>query len=510
MELTNNNRDKKARRQPAALTDLGNIMYGKVPPQAKELEEAVLGAILIEKAAFDKAIEAVTADSFYVDAHQRIFKAIQSLAAKNMPIDLLTVVEELKNREELDLVGGPYFVTKLTNSVVSSANIEAHCRIVQQKYMARLLIQVSGEICQMAYDDSTDVFDCIDLAERRIMAVNSAVKTTFKHISKGLVPVFKRIEDLRHSNEELTGVNTGFKAINELTCGWQKPDLIILAARPSVGKTAFALNLALAAANSNVGVGFFTMEMSEAQLIQRLLSIESQMGLKPIIRGKLTDDDMKDLYKLGAQPLEQKEIYIDDTPGINIYELRNKVRKMHQQGVRLVIIDYLQLMNGVSNNSRNDNREQEISKISRDLKGLAKELDMPIIALSQLSREVEKRQGGNKMPQLSDLRESGAIEQDADIVMFMYRPEYYGKHSDENGKNLAGETHIKFAKHRSGALEIIKLKSNLAIQRFYDYEDVEQLGLGQGGGNPWDKLKVEKGMKMHNPDNGTDAEDFPF
>lgn len=502
MELQNG-KDKRKRK---TAFDLGNYVHGKVPPQSRELEEAVLGAILIEKGAMDIAVEILRPECFYVDANQRIFAAMLGLEKKSMPIDLLTVVEELKNREELDAVGGPYYVTKLTNSVVSSANIEAHCRIVLQKHMARRLIQIGGEMVDMGYDDSSDIFDAIDASEKLISGVNENIKTTYTKVDAGVVKVLQKIDALRNSTKELTGIDTGFIDINKLTCGWQEPDLIILAARPSVGKTALALNFARNACKKGVPVGFFSLEMSEAQLIYRLLSIESQMPLADIIRGKLTEDRMKDLYKLGAQPISDLPLYIDDTSAINIHELRSKARKMYKAGCRLIIIDYLQLMSGIQN-ARSDNREQEISKISRDLKSLAKELMIPIIALSQLSRAVESRTG-EKMPILSDLRESGAIEQDADIVMFMYRPEYYGKNANEHGEALNGETHLKFAKHRSGALDTIRLQANLSIQKFNDTGAIFP---------PQGTVNIEKGARMVDQWPGTKKnlnpdleEDAPF
>ncbi len=470
MDLTNLNRDKKNRRKTAP--DLSTMIYGKVPPQAKELEEAVLGAIMLEKAAFDTVIEILKPECFYVDSHQRIFRAMQGLANKSQPIDILTVVEELRSREELDAIGGPYYVTKLTNSVVSSANIEAHARIILQKFIQRELIRISGEIISDAYEDSTDVFDLLDQAESKIYEVTSThLRNNYETIDSVLVKTIQRIEDLRHKNEDITGVPSGFASLDRVTYGWQSTDLIILAARPSVGKTAFALNLARNAAlhpTKPTPVAVFSLEMSAGQLVQRILSAESEIWLEKISRGKMEEHEMKQLYARGIQRLAQAPIFIDDTPALNIFELRAKCRRLkNASNIGLIIIDYLQLMSGTGEN-RNTNREQEISTISRSLKGLAKELQVPIIALSQLSREVEKRKDGNKMPQLSDLRESGAIEQDADMVCFLYRPEYYDITQDEMGDNNRGETHIRIAKHRNGSLETIKLRALLHIQKFID------------------------------------------
>jgi len=519
MDLTNLNRDKKTRRKPSL--DLSTMIYGKVPPQAKDLEEAVLGAIMLEKGAFDIVIEILKAECFYVDSHQRVFKAMQSLANKSQPIDILTVVEELRFKEELDLVGGPYYVTKLTNSVVSSANIEAHSRIVLQKFIQRELIRISGEIIADAYEDSTDVFDLLDQAESKIYEVTSShLRNNYETIDSVLVKTIQRIEDLRHKNEDITGVPTGFKNLDRITYGWQPTDLIILAARPSVGKTAMALNLARNAAlhpTKPTPVAVFSLEMSAGQLVQRILSAESEIWLEKIARGKMEEHEMKQLYARGIQRLAQAPIFIDDTPALNIFELRAKCRRLkNASNIGLIIIDYLQLMSGTGEN-RNGNREQEISNISRNLKGLAKELQVPIIALSQLSREVEKRKDGNKMPQLSDLRESGAIEQDADMVCFMYRPEYYDVTQNEMGESNRGETHIRIAKHRNGSLDTIKLKALLHIQKFIDDDggDFNMPNLPPGGS--WKpvsdvdgpKLYIQTGSKM-NENAFHDDEDAPF
>lgn len=478
MDLTNLNRDRKTRRKSPI--DLTTMVYGKVPPQAKDLEEAVLGATMLEKGAFDAVVEILKPECFYVDAHQRIFRAMQGLANKSQPIDILTVVEELRSREELDMVGGPYYVTKLTNSVVSSANIEAHSRIILQKFIQRELIRISGEIISDAYEDSTDVFDLLDQAESKIYEVTSThLRNNYESIDSVLVKTIQRIEDLRHKNEDISGVPSGFPSLDKVTYGWQPTDLIILAARPAVGKTAFALNLARSAAlhpTKATPVALFSLEMSAGQLVQRILSAESEIHLEKISRGKMEEHEMKQLYAKGIQKLAQAPIYIDDTAALNIFELRAKCRRLkNANNIGLIIIDYLQLMSGTGEN-RNSNREQEISNISRSLKGLAKELQVPIIALSQLSREVEKRKDGNKMPQLSDLRESGAIEQDADMVMFLYRPEYYDITQDEMGDSNRGETHVRIAKHRNGSLETIKLRALLHIQKF-----VEDMGGGDFG-----------------------------
>lgn len=511
MEITNLNKDRKLRRKPSI--DLTTMVYGKVPPQAKDLEEAVLGAIMLEKSAFDVVIEILKPECFYVEAHQRIFRSMQGLAQKSQPIDILTVVEELKSREELEMVGGPYYITKLTNAVVSAANIETHSRIILQKFIQRELIRISGEIIGDAYEDSTDVFDLLDDAESKLFEItNNHLRKNFDSIDTVLVKTIQRIEDLRNKNEDISGVPSGFPTLDNITYGWQPTDLIILAARPSVGKTAFALNLARNAAlhpTKPTSVAVFSLEMSAGQLVQRILSAESEIWLEKIARGKLEEHEMKQLYAKGIQRLAQAPIFIDDTAALNIFELRAKCRRLkNKHNVGLIIIDYLQLMSGAGEN-RNTNREQEISRISRDLKGLAKELQVPIVALSQLSREVEKRKEGNKMPQLSDLRESGAIEQDADMVMFLYRPEYYDITANEMGESNKGETHVRIAKHRNGSLETIKLKALLHIQKFIEDDGGDFGGMSLPPGN-WKPVSGNEGGPKLYIQAGSKMNDVPF
>lgn len=521
MDLTNINKDRKPRRKSSL--DLGTMVYGKVPPQAKDLEEAVLGAIMLEKSAFDTVVEILKPECFYVEAHQRIFQSMQSLANKSQPIDILTVAEELRFKEQLDIVGGAYYVTKLTNAVVSSANIDAHARIILQKFIQRELIRISGEIIGDAYEDSTDVFDLLDDAESKLFEItNNHLRKNFDTIDSVLVKTIQRIEDLRHKNEDVTGVPSGFPSLDRVTYGWQNTDLIILAARPAVGKTAFALNLARNAVMNPAKptpVALFSLEMSAGQLVQRILSAESEIWLEKIARGKLEEHEMKQLYARGIQRLAQAPLFIDDTPALNIFELRAKCRRLkNKHNIGLIIIDYLQLMSGTGEN-RSSNREQEISNISRNLKALAKELSVPIIALSQLSRAVETRSAGkdgNKMPQLSDLRESGAIEQDADMVMFLYRPEYYDITQNEMGESNRGETIVRIAKHRNGSLETIKLRALLHIQKFTE-DDGSAFGspampgnwkpVPENDGSGGAKLYIQTGSKMNDL---PEEDDSPF
>ncbi|SJZ34482.1 replicative DNA helicase [Sediminibacterium ginsengisoli] len=524
MDLTSLNKDRKRRKTSV---DLSTMVYGKIPPQAKELEEAVLGAIMLEKSAFDTVTEIIKPECFYVEAHQIIYKAFQGLQQKSMPIDILTVVEELKMREQLDAVGGPYYVTKLTNSVVSTANIEAHARIVLQKFIQRELIRISSEIIGDAYEDSTDVFDMLDESETKMFNItNNYLKKNFDDIGNVLAKTINRIDELRTKTEDISGVPSGFSSLDRVTYGWQPTDLIILAARPAVGKTAFALNLARNAAlhpTKPIPVAFFSLEMGAGQLVQRILSAESEIKMEKISRGKLEEHEYQQLHTKGVKKLEVAPIFIDDTAALNVFEFRAKARRLvNKHGVGMIIIDYLQLMSGTPD--KNGSREQEISTISRNLKGLAKELNIPILALSQLSRAVETRKE-SKMPQLSDLRESGAIEQDADMVMFIYRPEYYEINNNEMGESTHGETHVRIAKHRNGSLETIKLRAKLEIQKFEEWDSNEGDGFSgwkplgpppaPGGGAPADnggggKFFIQ-GSKMNGNDFDSGFEnDAPF
>lgn len=455
MELASLNNKRKRK----TTTDMSTMVYGKIPPQAKEIEEAVLGAILIEARAFGIVSEILKAECFYIEAHKIIFEAMLSLNQKNMVIELMSTVQELHKMEQLEAVGGAFYVTKLTNSVVSTAALEQHARIVLEKFMMREIIRIGGEMVGMGYEDSADVFDVLDQTEKNVFAIsNSFLKKDFEKLENVGAKVITRIDQLRNSDEKLSGVPSGFIDLDQIVHGWQNTDLIILAARPSVGKSAFALNLAVNAC-VKTGVGFFSLEMGAEQLAQRILSAQSEVWMDKISQGKMTDLDYSIIMSKGIKRLESLPIYIDDSSALNIFEFRAKARRMvSRHNIGLIIIDYLQLMSGLKD--RNGNREQEISTISRNLKALAKDLNIPIIALSQLSRGVEQR--GSQEPKLSDLRESGAIEQDADIVAFLYRP-------DENDKS---QIELKVAKHRNGKLEKIRLKANLSIQKFYDSNDI--------------------------------------
>lgn len=469
--------------------DITNLVYGKVPPQAPELEEAVLGAIMLEKDKLAEVLEIIQSeDCFYVDAHQKIYAGIRRLFDKGMPVDLLTVTEELRKSNELEIVGGAYYLTRLTMSVVSSAHVEAHARIVMEKFIQRELIRISGLVISDAYEDSADVFDLLDKAESNLYEITDKhLRKNFTSLKDVLVRTVHEIEEAKNKKDDLTGVPSGYVPLDKLTSGWQKTDLIILAARPAVGKTAFTLNLALnAAMNSSkpFPVAFFSLEMGAGQLVKRLLAAVTEVRMDAITKGRMQEHEFVQMTQR-MNKLAQAPIFLDDQAALNIFELRAKARRLKQKhDIQLIIIDYLQLMQGSVNNG--GNREQEISKISRDLKQLAKELEIPIIALSQLNRSVESRKE-SKVPQLSDLRESGAIEQDADMVMFLYRPEYYGINNDEMGQPIEGETHIHIAKHRNGSTDTVKVRFLKEFQKFVDLPDDDFGGGGFngnfGGGN---------------------------
>lgn len=452
--------------------DLEHLVFGKIQPQAKDLEQATLGAMMLERDAIDFVTEYLKPESFYDVRHGTIYQAMLNLLGRSNPIDILTVVEELRNMQEIENVGGAYYVTQLTNFVVSSANIEHHAKIILQKAIQRELIRIGAQMVADAYESISDPFDLLDGIEQDLLQTTQQLnRKNFVGIDSLLIEAVQEIDAIRKSPEQLSGVPSGFKSFDKITHGWQPTDLIILAARPGVGKTALALNLARNAALDPfkpTPTAFFSMEMSSKQLIRRLMAAESEIPLVNIQRARMEDQTMMHLYKSAIQKLSSAPIYIDDTAALNIYQLRAKARRIKsKKKVGLIIIDYLQLMSGVESNGHR-NREQEIATISRGLKKLAKELEIPIIALSQLSRETEKR--ADKTPQLSDLRESGAIEQDADAVMFMFRPEYYGIQKDAMGESTLGETHIRFAKYRNGSPDTAKLSAKLYIQKFTEMD----------------------------------------
>jgi replicative DNA helicase len=451
-----------------------SLEHGKMPPQALELEEAVLGAVMLEKDAVIAVLDILAPESFYKDSHQKIFAAIVSLSTNERPIDILTVTEELKKERQLEEVGGPYYIAQLTNRVASSANIEFHARIIQQKYIQRELIRITSDIQTKAFDDAIDVNDLLDYSEGQLFEIASGnIKKDLVRIGMIIGDAIKQIEEAGKNEDNLSGVPTGFTRLDRLTSGWQRSDLIVIAARPAMGKTAFVLSMTRnMAVDHKRPVAVFSLEMASIQLVNRLISAESEIPAERIRSGKLSHDEWKQL-DARIKPLETAPIFIDDTPGISIFELRAKCRRLKKQhDVQVIIIDYLQLMTGPP--ETRGNREQEVSVISRSLKSLAKELNVPVLALSQLNRSVEMRTG-NKRPQLSDLRESGAIEQDADIVCFIHRPEKYGILEDEDGNSTAGMAEIIIAKHRNGAIGDVKLRFRDVVARFVDYDDLAPL-----------------------------------
>jgi len=465
------NKIPNPRAQKKREAGMSEYMFGKLPPQASSLEEAVLGAIMLSKDALTVVIDTLRPESFYVDAHQAIYKAMVRLFERTQPIDLLTVSEELKKTAELEKVGGPYYLVELTNRVASSANLEYHARLVAQKFIQRELIRVSTEVIKDAYEDTTDVFELLDKAEQGLFEITEKnLSRSYSSMSSLLGQAVKQVEEASKSGEGLTGVPTGFVDLDRMTSGWQPSDLVIVAARPGMGKTSFTLALAANASILNKPVAFFSLEMSSIQLVKRLISMETEIHGEKLKNGKLEDYEWQQL-NTAIERMSDRNIFIDDTPAINIFELRAKCRRLKMQhDIQMVMIDYLQLMTGSMDNNRNGNREQEISSISRALKGLAKELNIPVIALSQLSRAVETR-GGTKRPQLSDLRESGAIEQDADMVTFIYRPEYYQIMEDEEGNSLKGKAEVIIAKHRNGALGTVDLRFTGETAKFSDWSD---------------------------------------
>ena len=469
-----------------------NLDIGKVPPQAIDIEEAVLGAILMEKDAVITVLDILKPESFYKDAHQKIYNAIVELSTKERPIDILTVTEELRSNDELESIGGPFYITQLTNRVASSAHIEYHSRIVAQKYIQRELIRISSEIQNRAFDDSIDVDDLLDFSERELFEIAEGnIKRETAKINILIKKAMDQIEEAAKHEESLVGVPSGYTKLDRLTSGWQKSDLIIIASRPSMGKTAFALSMARTiAVEHNRPIAFFSLEMASVQLVNRLIVSETELPSNKIRNGNLDEHEWRQL-ETKIKQLVEAPVYIDDSPAISIFELRAKCRRLKlQHDIQLIIVDYLQLMTGPPNTL---SREQEVSSISRSLKSIAKELDIPIIALSQLNRSVEIR-SGSKRPQLSDLRESGAIEQDADMVLFIHRPEKYGIFEDDDGNSLVGLAEILLSKNRNGPIGDIILRFR---EEFAKFVELDEMPVDEKSSN--DNLKTYTvGSKMNN------------
>ncbi|MGE0773145.1 MAG: replicative DNA helicase [Cyclobacteriaceae bacterium] len=440
---------------------------GKLPPQALDLEEAVLGALMLEKNALTAVVEFLRPEHFYSDAHKEIYAAIIDLFKASDPVDMRTVVAQLRKNGKLELVGGAYAIAELTSKVSSAANIEYHARIIIEMAIKRDLIQIASQVHHDAYEDTTDVFELLDKTEQSIFSISdSNLRKNYDNMKSLMYRAITELQEKKNHKDGLTGVPSGFSRLDRVTSGWQKSDLVIIAARPGMGKTAFVVSaLRNAAVDFNYPVAIFSLEMASLQLVNRLISAEAELESEKIKKGNLAEFEWQQLVHK-TNRLSSAPIFIDDTPALSILELRAKCRRLKaEHNVSLIVVDYLQLMKG----DIGGNREQEIASISRALKGIAKELEVPVIALSQLSRGVETR-GGDKRPQLSDLRESGSIEQDADIVMFLYRPEYYKITVDEDGMPTQGMAEVIVAKHRNGSLDNVKLKFIGKYTKFADFE----------------------------------------
>ena len=464
-----NARERSIRKRRVGVPELA-IQLGKVPPQAVDLEETVLGALMLEKDALTAVIDILKPESFYKESHVKIYEAIVNLFNKSEPIDLMTVTAQLRKNGTLEIAGGAYHIAELTTKVNSAANIEYHARIITEMAIKRDLIRISSEIQTDAFEDTTDVFELLDKTEAALFEISeSNIKKNFAGMDSLMHQAIREIEARKDHQDGLTGVPSGFTALDRVTAGWQPSDLIIIAARPAMGKTAFVISaMRNAAVEFGKPVALFSLEMSSIQLVNRLISAEAELGSEKIKKGNLADHEWEQLVHKTSR-LTEAPIFLDDTPGLSILELRAKCRRLKaQHDIQMIIIDYLQLMSGDASKG-GGNREQEIASISRALKGIAKELNVPVIALSQLSRAVETR-GGDKRPQLSDLRESGSIEQDADMVMFLYRPEYYDITEDEDGLPTAGMGEVIIAKHRNGSLENVKLKFIGQYTKFTDLD----------------------------------------
>lgn len=448
--------------------------FGHLQPQAIDIEKVVLGALMIDKDAFTVVSEIIKPETFYEARHQKIYEAVQSLNLQEKPVDIMTVTEELRHKGTLEDVGGPAYVVELSSQVASSAHIEYHAHILAQKFLARQLIQFASMIETDAFDETVDVDDLMQKAEGALFEISQ------KNMLQDYVQIDTIVDQahqllLQASNREggLTGVPSGFRKLDDITAGWQPSDLVIIAGRPAMGKTSFALSIAKnVAIDYRKPIAFFSLEMNNVQLVNRLISNVCSIPGNKILNGQLTPDEWE-RFDSNIRKMQGAPIYVDDTPGLSIFELRTKARRLvREHGIELLMIDYLQLMN--ANGMRFNSRQEEVSTISRSLKGLAKELNIPVLALSQLSRAVEQRDGPEgKRPQLSDLRESGAIEQDADMVLFVHRPEYYHILQDEKGNDLHGMAQIIIAKHRKGATGDVLLNFRGEYTRFSNPEYID-------------------------------------
>jgi replicative DNA helicase len=464
-----------ASRKPANRAKIVNPLsqeIGRIPPQAVDLEQVVLGAMMLEKTAVNDTIDILSENSFYDPKHQYIYKAIRTLFAATSPVDLVTVTDRLSKSGKLSAAGGAGYISQLTNRVGSTANVQYHARIIAEKFIKRELIRVSNEIIKDAFDDTVDVFELLNGAERNLFQIGDGNMSKQVDVMSNVVRnAIEEIEVARKNADGISGIPSGFVEIDQVTAGWQRSDMIVIAARPGMGKTAFVLSAARNTALQGFGVAIFSLEMSSVQLVKRLIAGESRINSEKLRKGDLADHEFQQLHsriqKLAAAPL-----YIDDTAAISIFDFRAKCRRLKAQyDIQLVIIDYLQLMSA-KDGKNSGNREQEISMISRSIKEIAKELNIPIIALSQLSRSVEQR--SDKKPILSDLRESGAIEQDADIVSFLYRPSYYKILKYDDGTSTQGIGEFLIEKHRNGKTAAVRLRFEDEFARFSNLNEPDQ------------------------------------
>ena len=466
MYFCNQNQNNMAKKS------IDNTSYAHLQPQALEVERAVLGALMNDRDAYAVVCEILSPESFYEQRNQLIYSAIRDLSLAEKPVDVLTVTDELERQGCLDKVGGAIYIADLSNKVASSANIEYHARIIAHKFLARQLISFASEIETKAFDGSMDIDDLMQEAEGSLFELSRRnMKKDYTQIDPVISNAVEVIQKAAANKDGLTGVPTGYHKLDNITSGWQASDLVIIAGRPAMGKTSFALSMAKnIAADYKVPMAFFSLEMSNVQLVNRLISNCCEIQGSKILNGQLKPDEWERLDKR-LNNLIGSPLYVDDTPGLSVFELRTKARRLvRDHGVKIIMIDYLQLMN--ANGMRFSSRQEEVSTISRSLKQIAKELDIPILALSQLNRGVESREGlEGKRPQLSDLRESGAIEQDADMVLFVHRPEYYHIYQDENGRDLHGMAQIIIAKHRKGATGDVLLNFRGEFTRFENPED---------------------------------------
>ncbi|MCB0739113.1 MAG: replicative DNA helicase [Bacteroidetes bacterium] len=500
---------KKALRKNAKNGGSIKDQLAKLPPQAIELEEAVLGAIMLEKDAIYEVMDILRPESFYKNDHGDIYRAALDLFEKSQPIDILTMTEHLRSVGKLALVGGAYRLSELTNRTGSAANIQYHARIIQEKYILRELIRISSDITTKAFDPQNDVFELLDEAETALFNISEGnFKNQDQKMSTLIKMAIEQAEELKNREEGLTGIGSGFTALDRITSGWQRSDLIIIAARPAMGKTAFVLNIARnAAVEFDMPVALFSLEMSNLQLVNRLISAEAHIKSDKLRSGNLEDFELLQIHEK-TKKLANAKLFIDDTPALNVFDLRAKARRLKDRhGIQMIIIDYLQLMSGGNEGKGGGgggNREQEISKISRSLKGLAKDLNVPVIALSQLSRAVETR-GGTKRPMLSDLRESGSIEQDADQVLFLYRGDYYGFTEDEEGNPTTGTGEVIIAKNRHGSTENVRLRFVQDYAKFTNLD--EYTAFGAADVSVPDGV-IKRASRFNDNDGGVD--DVPF